>query len=270
MNLNITKAYQNVKTIKPLVHHITNYVTANDCANTVLAIGGRPVMADAIEEVAAMVAMASALVINLGTLKSHSLDAMLVAGKKANELNIPIILDPVGVGATPFRTRVAKKLLKELKFACIKGNASEILNLFGYDVTIKGVDALENFQYDLKSVAIDNAKTHRTVVCITGKIDIISDGIRSFEVMNGHKRLSHITGTGCMTTSIIATFIASKLGVLPACIIGISLMGIAGECANNTLGDKEGLASFKIAMMDFLSTLDPETLNQKIKLKEGD
>ena len=257
-----------VEAFKPLVHHLTNYVTATDCANTVLALGGSPVMADAKEEVEEMVSMASALVINLGTLNSNGLESMVLAGKKANHLKIPIILDAVGVGATNFRTLKAQTLLETLKFTCIKGNASEILSLFGYDVKTKGVDAIDYPQYDYPSIACQMAKKYSAVVCITGKIDRISDGNKSYELFNGHEKLSKISGSGCMTTSIIGTLLGAKISALQACLTGVSLMAIAGECAEEESLKTQGLASYKISLMDHLSCLSGQVLSKKLKIKE--
>jgi hydroxyethylthiazole kinase len=258
-----------VESINPLVHHITNYVTAADCANTVLALGASPVMADAKEEVEAMVAMASALVINLGTLNPNGLESMVLAGKKANQLKIPIILDAVGVGATDFRTLEARKLLDTLRFACIKGNASEILSLFGYDLKTKGVDTIDCSQYDLLSIACQMAKRYSAVVCITGKIDRISDGNKSYELFNGHEKLSKICGSGCMTTSIIGTFLGAEIPALEACLTGVSLMAMAGECAGEESINSQGLASYKVSLMDHLSRMNGQIFNHKLKIKEG-
>jgi len=239
-----------VKDNKPLVHHITNYVTTNDCANIVLAIGGSPVMADAIEEVEDMVSIASALVINIGTLNSVKVEAMIRAGKKANELGVPVILDPVGVGATPYRKEVALKLIKEIKFSVIRGNMAEIKILNGMSALSKGVDSEEIQSDNGKAIAKELALRLDTVVAITGKVDYISDGLKVITLNNGDEMLANVTGTGCMCTSLIGTYCSVTKDYLIGAAAGVITMGIAGELAYNSLGGSEGSGSFRIKLMD--------------------
>lgn len=239
-----------IKTKKPLIHHITNYVTANDSANIVHSIGASPIMADAIEEVEEIVSKASSLVINMGTLNSTRLEAMLKAGKKANELGIPVILDPVGVGATTFRKDAAFKLLKEIKFSVIKGNLSEIKALNGMDALSKGVDSEELDSENSKEVVKALSQKLNTIVASTGEVDYISDGNRIAIVKNGHKMLSEITGTGCMSTSLIGAYSSVTKDYFSAAIAGITTMGIAGEIAYEKLSASEGNGSFKVYLLD--------------------
>ena len=196
INKKIVELLNNVKEKNPLVHHITNYVTVNDCANITLAIGGSPVMAEDINEVCEMVSLASSLVLNIGTLNSISIESMLAAGKRANELNIPVILDPVGAGATSYRTETAKRIISEVKLAVIRGNLSEIKTLYGIETKTKGVDACENISVngnefsDEKEMAMAFANKLNTVVAITGAVDLITDGKTLYSVENGHKIMS--------------------------------------------------------------------------------
>jgi len=231
---NIGRALENIKEKSPLVHHITNYVTVNDCANIVLAIGGSPVMADDKAEVEEMVSFASALVINVGTLNERTSESMIKAGKKANELNVPVILDPVGAGATTLRTNTVKTLLQQVKFAVVRGNMSEIKITAGVEAEIKGVDSTASEEGALE-IAKGLAKRLNTVVAITGARDVITDGTRYCYVDNGHKILSMVTGTGCMTTSLIGTYAGANEDYFLAAVAGIVSMGIAGEKTQESL-----------------------------------
>lgn len=242
---------------KPLVHHITNYVTINDCANIVLAIGASPIMADAVEEVEEIVSLASALVINMGTLSKEHVEAMLVAGKKANELGIPVILDPVGVGATAFRKKSAEKIIKEVKLAVIRGNVSEIKSISGISVKSKGVDVSErdiiqtdSLEYG-KDISEELALKLNCVIAITGAIDIISGEGKAVFIDKGHKMLSTVTGTGCMCTSLIGAYCAVSRSYFEAAVAGILTMDLAGEKAYKNLKTiDEGSGSFKMKLMD--------------------
>ncbi|WP_058486667.1 hydroxyethylthiazole kinase [Defluviitalea phaphyphila] len=265
----ISKALYEIKYKKPLIHHITNYVTANDCANITLAIGASPVMADDINEVRDMVSLANSLVINLGTLSSRTVEAMILAGKRANELNIPIILDPVGVGATSYRTNIAREILKQIKISIVRGNLSEIKSLFGVDTKTKGVDSSEIIlkkQEDLKNVqkfAKKFAKTFNTVVAITGYIDIVTDGENLYVTKNGNEMMSKITGTGCMCTSLIASFAGVEDDYIISALGGVIFMGIAGEIGYNKLNKDEGIGSLKVNIIDAIYKMSEEDLIKK-------
>jgi len=249
INEKIIRLLSEVKRKKPLVHNITNYVTVNDCANIILAIGGSPVMADAVEEVEDMISIASALVINIGTLNNRTVAAMILAGKKANEKGIPVVLDPVGVGATTFRKQVALKLIREINFSVIRGNMAEIKVLSGIEALSKGVDSEESLN-DGKQVAKDLARALKTVVAITGVIDYISDGEKVISINNGHEILTKVTGTGCMTTCLIGVYAGVTKDYITAATAGIMTMGIAGEKAFAELTKTEGSGSFKVLLMD--------------------
>lgn len=260
-----------VRNEKPLVHHITNYVTVNDCANITLAIGASPVMADDINEVEEMVSLSSSLVLNIGTLNERTIHSMLAAGKKANELNIPIVLDPVGAGATTYRTAMAKKLIKELNISIIKGNISEVSTLYGIDAKTKGVDAEEpidspeNSMESKIEIAKRLALKLNCVIAVTGATDIITDGIKVYTVENGHAIMSRITGTGCMCTSLIGSYAAVSNNPLDAALAGILSMGITGEIAREqvTLNNK-GTGSLRVEIINGIYNL-----NKEIILKRG-
>lgn len=205
MNVSVSDLFFQVRESKPLVHQITNFVTVNDCANATLAIGGSPVMTSSPREVEEMVKLADALVLNFGTIDDKALEAMEIAGKTANSLNIPVILDPVGVGATSYRTEQVAELLKKVTFQIIRGNASEIHRLMGGDIVTRGVDSGE--------LAISNAELARRaanklhcVVVVSGAKDAVSDGKNTSIIDNGNPLLTSVTGTGCMATALIGTF----------------------------------------------------------------
>lgn len=258
----------------PLVHNITNYVTVNDCANITLAIGASPVMADDINEVYDMVSIASALVLNIGTLNSRTVDSMIAAGKRANELNIPVVLDPVGAGATAYRTQTAKKILNEVKLSVIRGNLSEIKTLYGIKAQTKGVDSAENISSSenelikAKELAKDFANKLNTVIAITGAVDIITDGNTLYSVENGHKIMSKVTGTGCMCTSLIGSYLGAGEDNLIAALAGVVSMGIAGEVAYEGLGESGGSGSLKVGIIDGIYNLSEEIIAKRGKINE--
>ena len=254
-----------VKEKSPLIHHITNYVTVNDCANIVLAIGGSPVMADDLEEVAEMVSFASALVLNIGTLNSRTIDSMMVAGLRAKELGVPVILDPVGVGATKLRTNTAEKLIRELKPDVIRGNMSEIMVLAGQNVAIKGVDSIAD-EHGSAIIARKLASKLSCIIAITGKTDVVSDGRQVCLLDNGHRILSDVTGTGCMTTSLVGTFCGVTKDYYTAAIAGIISMGLAGEMAQASLHHGEGIGTFRVRLLDSIYNLTPEILAREGKI----
>lgn len=269
VNNKIIELLERVKEKNPLVHHITNYVTVNDCANITLAIGASPVMADDIYEVREMVALASSLVINIGTLNSRTVESMIACGKRANTLNIPVILDPVGAGATFYRTEIAKKLLEEVKVGVIRGNLSEIKTLYGLNGQTKGVDSCEeglvnNELEEVKKIAKDFASKVNTIVAITGTVDVITDGEKLFTVKNGEKIMSKVTGTGCMCTSLIGSYMGAGDDNLLATLGGVVSMGIAGEIAYEKIDRTHGgTGSLKVGILDAIYNLgDKEIINR--------
>lgn len=239
---------------KPLIHHITNLVVMTDTANVTLHMGALPVMAHAPEEVAEMVAIASALVLNPGTLTTELIESMLSAGRRANRSGIPIVLDPVGAGATRMRTQMNERLLDELAITVIRGNAGEIGTLAGAGGTVKGVESVAGAG-DPVAVTRQLARARKTVVAITGQRDIISDGERVLGVDNGHYLLQTLTGTGCMATTAVAIFAAVERDPLIAAAGALASYGLAAELA---AAEARGPASFKTAFFDQLYSLTPE------------
>ncbi|MVX64698.1 hydroxyethylthiazole kinase [Clostridium chromiireducens] len=271
ISIKIGNLLDEVRNKKPLVHNITNYVTVNDCANILLGIGASPIMADDIKEAADITKISSALVINIGTLNERTIESMIVSGKKANELNIPVVFDPVGAGASEFRNATTKRILVEVKISVLRGNMSEIKFIGGLEASTKGVDASES---DAKTgnneginVAKNLANKLNCTVAITGATDIISDGERVAILENGTKMLSNVTGTGCMTTSLIGAFCGAGSDYFIGAVSGITSMGIAGEIAFEKAG-QIGTGSFHIAIIDAISNLTSEVIKNMAKASE--
>lgn len=263
----VSKLIKVIREKNPLVHHITNYVTVNDCANITIAIGGSPVMADDINEASEMTSIASALVINIGTLNSRTIESMMASGRKANELGIPVVLDPVGIGATSLRTKTIENFIKEIKFTVIKGNMSEIKMLAGVEAKIKGVDSTDSYEGGEK-IVLNLSRKLNCIVAITGVRDIVSDGTRICIIENGHSMLSKVTGTGCMTTSLIGSFCGSNSDYYLSTIAGIIAMGLAGEKSFESLVVKTYLGSFKASIFNVIASLTEEDILKGGKLYE--
>lgn len=252
----------------PLVHSITNYVTVNDVANVLLAIGASPIMADDIEETADITAISTALVINIGTLNERTITSMTASGKKANEMGIPVVFDPVGAGASNLRNDTVKELLEEVRMAVIRGNLSEISFIAGLEVSTKGVDSAEaDEKNDPMAVAKAVARKFGCVAAITGAVDTISDGTRTVKIKNGTKMLSKVTGTGCMATALVGAFAGAGRDYLAAAVGGVSAMAMAGESAFEKAGNI-GTGSFRIAIIDALSRMDAETVLRQADFSE--
>ena len=249
---------------KPLVHQITNYVVMNETANATLALGALPVMAHAREEVEEMVGLASALVLNIGTLSEHWVEAMLLAGRAANGRGIPIVLDPVGAGATRYRTDIAKRLLDELEIAVVHGNAGEMATLVGAEAEVRGVESIGG-PGDTAGLARGAANALRTVAAVTGAVDHVSDGESVLGVANGHELLATVSGTGCMSTSITGCFLAVRPDdPLEAAAEALVAFGVAGEEAAKSA---RGPGTFHAGLYDALAGLDPKTLDGKARLE---
>lgn len=257
-----------VREKSPLVHNITNYVTVNDCANVVLAIGASPIMADDIKETESITSISSALVINIGTLNERTVASMIASGKKANELNIPVIFDPVGAGASEFRNNTTIEILNQVKVNILRGNLSEISFIAGLSTSTKGVDVSEeDSKKDAVTIAKSVAQKYNCVVAITGAIDVISDGERVVKISNGHKMLSKVTGTGCMTSALVGSFAGVGDDYLAAAVAGVACMGIAGEIAYR-VAHEIGIATFHIAIIDALSKLNGEIIEEMARFEE--
>jgi hydroxyethylthiazole kinase len=245
-----------VREKRPLVHHITNYVTVNDCANITLCAGGAPVMADAAEEVEEMAAVASALVLNIGTLNKVQVGSMVLAGRMANDRKIPIVLDPVGAGATQYRTKTVRRLMEELDITILKGNAGEIGVLAGAEGKVRGVDS-HGLAGDPQTIARDFAEDEGLTVVVSGATDIVTDGKHTLLVDNGHLMMGSISGTGCMAASVTGTFAAESKDTVLASAAALAAFGIAGERA---AACARGPFSFKTALFDELAALTPADL----------
>jgi len=247
---------------KPLVHQITNYVVMNETANATLALGALPVMAHAVEEVEEMAAVAGALVLNIGTLSKHWIEAMLLAAKAANRAGVPVVLDPVGAGATKLRTETAKRILDEAEIAVVRGNAAEVATLAGRQAEIRGVESIgaSDSGAELAKAA---ASELGCVAAVTGPVDHVSDGGRVIAVANGHKLLATVTGTGCMATAIIGCFLAvAPDRPLEAAAEALVAFGVAGEDAAN---GAKGPGTFHAALYDALYNLAPDTIDHRAK-----
>lgn len=293
----LDKMLENVRKKSPLIHNITNYVTVNDCANITIACGAAPIMADDDGEVAEITGICAGLNINIGTLNSRTIKAMLIAGKTANELKHPVVLDPVGVGVSKLRTDTAKKLLEEVKFTAIRGNISEIKTLAagvgladsgclsekgslaekgsltekGF-LAPKGVDAntsdkvtKENLAAAVSFAKDFSAKTG-AVIAITGAIDIVADSSKAYCIYNGHPDMSSITGTGCQLSSLTAAFVtANPDSPLEATAAAVAAMGYAGEIAHSRLTPLDGNSTYRNYIIDAIYNMTPEMLAKGAK-----
>jgi hydroxyethylthiazole kinase len=260
-------AFEAIKQQKPLIHHITNYVVMNQTANATLHLGASPVMAHATEEVEQMINICQALVLNPGTLSEHWIKAMLLAGHAANKKGIPIVFDPVGMGATEFRTLTFEQLTNSLQLQIIKGNSGEIGRLHGdHTVDVRGVDSVTGVVDPAATVRDLAAKFNgHTVVALSGKTDYVSDGQRIVGVANGSERLSLLTGMGCTVTALMGCFAAVTKDYLVAAIGGFAVMGVCAELADKQTRDK-GPASFQVALFDQFAMLTSDELEQHMNI----
>ena len=265
----LKKMLENVRKTCPLVHNITNYVTVNDCANILLACGASPIMSDDAGEVEEISSICGGLNINIGTLNQRTIPSMLLAGKKANELGHPVVLDPVGAGASTLRTKTARDLVDQIHFTVIRGNISEIKTLALGSGTTKGVDAdvADKVTRDNLSKAVAFAKEFaaRTgaVVAITGAIDIVADQERAYCIYNGHPMMSSITGTGCQLSAMTAAYVTANPDTpLEAAAAAVCAMGICGEIAHRRLTPEDGNSSYRNYIIDAIYHLTGEDLDK--------
>jgi hydroxyethylthiazole kinase len=250
---------------RPLVHHITNYVSVGLVANTTLSTGALPVMAHAQEEVEEMASLASALVLNIGTLDPGQIESMLLAGRKANERGVPVILDPVGAGATSLRTKTAQRLLSGLEISAVCGNAGEVATLAGLSAEVRGVESLSG---DAKEAAEKAAGSLGVTVAATGETDYVSDGRRTLAVENGHPFMGRVVGSGCASTAVVGCF-AAVGGADPETVAGaLAYFGRAGEVAAEGAG---GPGTFEPRLLDAIAGLaaEPDGLSGKLGVKEA-
>jgi hydroxyethylthiazole kinase len=259
-------ALRDLRERKPLIHQITNYVVMNETANATLAIGALPVMAHAVEEVEEMASAAGALVLNIGTLSRHWIDAMLLAGKAANAASVPVVLDPVGAGATRLRTDTAKRILDEVSVGVVRGNAAEVATLAGVGAEIRGVEAIGA---DAGNAAIAHAaaRAFGVVAAVTGAVDHVSDGTRTLAVANGDPLLATITGSGCMATAITGCFAAVRPdALLDAAAAALAAFGVAAEDAAR---EAQGPGTFHARLYDALYALTPATLAERANIADA-
>ena len=251
-----------VRSQRPLIHHISNFVVMNTTANITLCMGALPVMANAPLEVEEMVSAASALLLNLGTLWPEQVEAMLLAGRRANQRGIPIVLDPVGAGATRLRTESAHRLLKELSIAVVRGNLAEIAALAGMEARIRGVESVGSAG-DAALVACQFAKKFECVAAVTGPIDVVTDGARFLRIANGHPMMATVTGTGCMATSVVAACAAVENDAVIATASALAAYGLAGEVAAERA---QGPGTFQVHLFDALAGLTEDALRAGMRI----
>lgn len=266
---------KNVQQKSPLIHCITNYVTVNDVANAILACGASPIMADDIKEVEEITSICNATYINIGTLNDRTIESMIKAGKMANYLSHPVVLDPVGAGASRLRTDTTFRLLDEIKFSVIRGNISEIKTIYTGSGNTKGVDADvrdritgENLD-DLVLLAKNMSKRLNSVIAITGPTDIVADEEKAYIINNGHPLMSKITGTGCMLTGVIAAFVAANMeNVTKATAAATAIMGLSGELAYKKVKENnEGTSSLRTYLIDEISKMNIDPLKGGVKVE---
>lgn len=263
---------ENVRRKAPLIHNITNYVTVNDCANILLACGASPIMSDDMGEVEEITSLCAGLNINIGTLNQRTLPAMLAAGKKANALGHPVVLDPVGAGASTLRTASARRLLENIRFTVIRGNISEIRALASGAVSTRGVDAdgaysvtEENLNRAVEEIRAFSRETG-AVIAVTGAIDIVTDGKQAFCIRNGRPEMSRITGTGCQLSAMTAAYAAANPGqALTAAAAAVCAMGLCGEMAMARMTPLDGNASYRNYIIDAVYHLTPQELERGAK-----
>ncbi len=273
--LPLSNALKNVRSTTPLVHCITNYVTVNDCANALLACGGSPIMSDEPLDVPDIQTICGGLVLNIGTLNAHTIEGMKDAAAKATELGHPIVLDPVGAGASKLRTETAGMLLDAYDISVIRGNMSEMKALAGAAAATRGVDVNPDDAVTrdnlAESAAFAKALAAKTgaVIAITGAIDIVADSERAFAISNGSPTMGKITGAGCMLTCVTAAYaVANRDALLEGVVAAIAGMGIAGEVAATRMQPVDGNASFRTYLIDALYNMNGEALEAVARIEE--
>jgi hydroxyethylthiazole kinase len=263
IKINAYSLLEKIRAEKPVVHHLTNWVTIYDCANIVKVLGASPVMAHAKEEVGEMAKIASSLVLNIGTLTLELVEAMKIAAKSANQKGIPVILDACGAGATQLRDKKCFELLDETRINIIKGNASEIARIGGEAVKTKGVDA-GCVSKNMIEIAQNLSQKRKCTVVVTGKEDIVTDGKKLYVVKNGHPMMANVVGTGCMAASVIGTFAAVEDNLAFAATSALTCFEIAAECAVKL---SNGPGTFKEKLFDCIFSLDKKTIDRMQKVE---
>lgn len=263
---------ENVRNTVPLIHNITNYVTVNDVANVLLACGASPIMADDEGEVEEITAICSGLNINIGTLNSRTIPSMLKAGKAAQALNHPVVLDPVGAGASTLRTETARRLIREIRFTVVRGNMSEIKTLAAGSGNTRGVDASvedvvteDNLESAIAFVK-DLSARDGAIVAVTGAIDLVADAERCYVIRNGRPEMGKVTGTGCQLSALTAAYVAANPGnCLEAAAAAVCLMGLAGEIGFSRMAPGDGNAAYRSRIIDAICNMDGRELEKGAK-----
>ena len=263
---------ENVRNTMPLIHNITNYVTVNDVANALLAVGGSPIMSDEPEDVEDITSICGGLHINIGTLNQRSIKAMFLAGKKANELHHQVLLDPVGAGASNLRTKTSLELMKQIKLNAIRGNISEIKTLASGSGSTRGVDAdlADQIKEDSLESAVsfvkDFSREVGCVIAVTGAVDLVSDGKDCYVIRNGRPGMERITGTGCQLSGMMTAFLtANPDEPLKAAAAAVCTMGLVGEIAWSHMKPEDGNATYRNRIIDAIYHMDGETLKRGAK-----
>jgi hydroxyethylthiazole kinase len=268
----LEKTIENVREMVPLVHNITNYVTVNDVANVILACGGSPIMSDEPDDVSDITSICGGLNINIGTLNKRSIEAMVIAGKKSNELGHVVLLDPVGAEASTLRTNTSLKLMKEIKLDVIRGNISEIKTLAMGSGTTKGVDANvsdavteENLEQAV-AFAKEFSKKTGSIIAVTGAIDLVSDGSRCYVIRNGRPEMGRITGTGCQLSGMMTAFlVANHSNKLAAAAAAVCAMGLAGEIGFMRMEKGDGNSTYRNRIIDAIYNMSSDNLKEGAK-----
>lgn len=272
---NIDLIFTNIKKTVPVIHNISNIVTVNDCANITLAAYGSPTMADNPDEVEEITSICNGFVINMGNISDYLVESMVRAGKRSNELDHPVVLDPVGAGVAKKRNDVLNKLLNEIKFSVIRGNISEIKFLANGTGGAKGVDANASDKATDKNLetivdfAKDLSKKTGSIIAISGEIDIVADSKKAYIIRNGHEMMARVTGTGCMLSSLIGVFISvNKQNILDATAAAIGYYGYCGELAyKKTIENNNGTSSFRTYLIDYVSQMDYQSFKGGAKIE---
>jgi hydroxyethylthiazole kinase len=259
----ICEDLESIRRNRPLIHSITNYVVMNETANAILCLGALPIMAHAIEEVEEMTAFSGALVLNIGTLSPDWIDAMELAGKRANEKGVPVILDPVGAGATKLRTESSRRLLQNVRISIVRGNAAEVATLAGIAAETRGVESI-SASAPSEDIAREFASRTGVTAAITGAVDVVSDGKRTAKISNGHAMMGKVVGTGCISSTMVASFAAVNPDPFVAAVGGLTAFGVAGEMAAAVSGDRPG--TFHVEIYNALYALGTSEIQARAKV----